>query len=265
MATVMTSPRRPSLPTPNTPAHVRIGFQGHSQASDTAPPLPSRDHPLRRKAFETNSFVDRNTAKAYSDPQRAAHIGRTQSESNHHSNAHQQSHAHAHSAQQSRQRQPKAAADDPLPPPPPSSRPPTRPPPQYETSPPPPPVERLPVRKQLSQRETNATGQRSAHTLPRQRSTQDVPPELPPARPPKTSVSSNSSIDSGHAPVPSRPPKGQLRSAHSFEDFENRFRFHDPADFPEPETSQITDSRVYPSLQAKRKSRKYHDDSLGAL
>jgi hypothetical protein len=55
-----------------------------------------------------SAFVDRNTAKAYSDPQRAAHIGRTQSESNHHSNAHQQSHAHAHSAQQSRQRQPKA-------------------------------------------------------------------------------------------------------------------------------------------------------------
>ncbi|XP_045196110.2 uncharacterized protein LOC123551319 [Mercenaria mercenaria] len=297
MATVMASPRRPSLPAGNLQAqsnvtHVRIGHESHQsnhQSQDTAPPLPSR--PIRRQAIETKSFIDRNTAKAYSDPSTHRHVERSQSESSQHHYQQQQHSAHAgsfhshgqttaQSAVHQRQRQPKT---NDVPPPPPSSRPPTRPPPQYETAPPPPPVSRPPARKQQSQTNQSAPAQPlpPAHTTKRQLNTQEVPPALPPARPPKTSHSSNSSIESVHTGVPGRPPKSQLHSAHSVEehphlkhsksgvqspvatdDFESRFRFHNPSDFPEPETTDVSTKKSYfsQSVSVKKKSRKAQDD-----
>lgn len=85
----------------------------------------------------------------------------------------------------------------------------------------------------------------------------DQPPELPPGRPPKKI---------GHAhthPVPVSLPPKYLSSDTNEEDFDTRFIFHGPSDFPEPEIIKCHKKTYGSESKQQRKNRRKKE--LGSL
>ncbi|KAL4219504.1 hypothetical protein ACF0H5_022081 [Mactra antiquata] len=136
-----------------------VGGASQEPPPPPRPPKPHEDvpnHPIRGRSIETASFVQRNTARIFSDPD---HVS-------------------------------------------------------------PPTVE---------------TNRRRTVPNPHQSPDGDLPPPPPPV---------------------SRPPRGPPKQL--VVDFESRFRFHEPSDFPEPESQANINRKEYPSASFRRKQQQQH-------
>lgn len=265
MATVMTSRQhsggQPPLPARNHPGqsnvpHVktgRVSNQSTRSLHNTShepvpPPLPSRGDqpPIRRKSTDTASVGDSHTRGAGS-PRGQGHVTATD----------------YHSKTLPHRKTPKTEDS---PPPLPRSLPPKKPPANYEKvqlqqKPAHPPTQR----KQSLPNQNSVAASPPIHTptsrsLRRKEFHQETPPQLP-ARTPKTPLSPT---EPGSADIPARRPMAHVNTEHQDDDFESRFRFHAPNDFPEPETADVTENKSYPSRTAPVK-RKARSNNLGPL